>query len=183
MQQLTMQPWKLLKSQIVFDNYTKIEERTYELPDGNIKNFYIKLSGRAACVVAFTENNKVITVEQFRPGPDRVLYELPGGGVDGDETYEQAVARELREETGYEGKLQFVTECVDDAYATMLRGCFVATNCKKVGEQQLDGSEFMNVKLLDLPDFLKIIRTGQMTDVEAAFLGLDFLGMLGERSN
>ncbi|HET6747049.1 MAG TPA: NUDIX hydrolase [Candidatus Saccharimonadales bacterium] len=176
--QLTMKPWKLVKSQIVFDNYTKIEERTYELPGGQTKNFYIKLSGRAACVVAFTEDGKIITVEQFRPGPDRVLCELPGGGVDGDETYEQAIARELREETGYEGELQFVAECVDDAYATMLRGCFVATNCKKVGDQQLDDSEFMNVKLLELPEFLEIIRAGQMTDVEAAFLGLDFLGVL-----
>jgi len=173
-----MKPWKLLASRIVFDNYTKIEERIYELPDGETKNFYIKLSGRAACVVALTEDNKVIMVEQYRPGPDRVLYELPGGGVDGDETYEQAITRELREETGYEGDMQFVTECVDDAYVTMLRGCFVATNCKKVGEQQLDSSEFMNVKLLELPEFLKIARSGQMTDVEAAFLGLDYLKLL-----
>lgn len=173
-----MQPWKLLKSQIVFDNYTRIEERTYEMPDGKTKYFYIKLSGRAACVVALTEDNKVITVEQFRPGPNRVLYELPGGGVDGDETYEQAIARELREETGYGGDLQFITECVDDAYATMLRGCFVATNCKKVGKQQLDSSEFMKVRLLELAEFLQVVRAGQMTDVEAAFLGLDHLGLL-----
>lgn len=74
-----MQPWKLLKSQIVFDNFMKIEERTYEMPDGQTKNFYIKLTSPSVCVLALTEDNKVITVEQFRPGPNRILNELPGG--------------------------------------------------------------------------------------------------------
>jgi|GEM_PF-2881798 len=60
----------------------------------------------------------------------------------------------------------------------MERGCFVATNCKRVGGQPFDDSEFLNVKLIELPDFVQQIRAGQMTDVEAAFLGLDHLGLL-----
>src|SRR6266496_1445073 len=150
--------WKLLKSQTVFDKFMQIEERTYEMPDGQTKNFYIKVTKHAVCVLAITEEDLVITVEQFRPGPNKILKELPGGYIDNGETPAQAAARELREETGYAGDLQFVTECVDDAYNTINRSCFVATNCKKVGDQQLDGSEFINAKLLDLPDFLKIVR-------------------------
>ncbi len=57
--------WKLLKSQIVFDNFMQIEERIYEMPDGQIKSFYIKVTKPAVCVLALTEGNKVITVEQF----------------------------------------------------------------------------------------------------------------------
>jgi hypothetical protein len=60
----------------------------------------------------------------------------------------------------------------------MNRSCFVATNCKLIGDQQLDTSEFIDVKLIDLPDFLKTVRSGQMTDVEVALLGLDRLGLL-----
>jgi len=173
-----MNNWKLIDSKIVFDNFMQAEERTYEMPDGKIKNFYIKITNPAICVLAITEDNKVITVEQFRPGPNKVLSELPGGYVDESETPEQAMARELREETGYEGNVEFVTACYDDAYVTMERGCFVATNCKRVGDQQLDDSEFLNVKLYDLPEFLKLVRAGQMTDVEVALLGLDHLGLL-----
>lgn len=175
-----MNDWKLLKSQIVFDKFTKIEERTYELPDGSVQDYYLKVTSPAICVLALTEDNKVITVEQFRPGPGTVLNELPGGFVDDGETPEQAMARELREETGYEGDVQFLTTCFDDAYTTMERSCFVATNCKRVGDQQLDAGEFINVNLFDLPDFLKIVRSGRMTDVEVALLGLDHLGLLAK---
>lgn len=170
--------WKLLKSEIVFDKFTKIKERTYEMPDGQIKKFYIKITNPAVCILAITEDNKVLTVEQFRPGPNKTLNELPGGFIDEGETPEQAAIRELREETGYEGDMQFVTQCVDDAYYTMDRSCFVATNCKRVGDQQLDSSEFLNLRLVDLPEFMKTVRSGQMTDVEVALLGLDKLGML-----
>ncbi|HYG83950.1 MAG TPA: NUDIX hydrolase [Verrucomicrobiae bacterium] len=173
-----MQPWKLLKSEIVFDKFTKIEERTYEMPDGQVQPFYIKVTKPAICVLALTEEQQVITVEQFRPGPNKVLYELPGGYIDAGETPEQAMARELREETSYAGDVQFVTDCFDDAYATLVRGCFVAANCKKVAAQQLDAGEFITVRLFDLPSFLQLVRAGQMTDVEVALLGLDRLNLL-----
>ena len=171
--------WKLLSSRIVFDKFMQIEERSYKLPDGQTKNFYIKKNQPAVCVLALTKTHDVITVKQFRPGPQTILHELPGGYMEAGETPSKAAARELLEETGYAGKLKFITECFDDAYTTMNRSCFVATDCEPVGEQQLDSGEFIDVELLSLTAFLEIVRSGQMTDVEVAFLGLDYLGLLG----
>jgi ADP-ribose pyrophosphatase len=156
----------------------QIEERTYEMPDGHIKKFYIKTTKPAVSILALTNDHKVITVKQFRPGPNKTLCELPGGYQDQGETAQQAATRELKEETGYEGDIQFVTQCYDDAYTTMHRSCFVATNCTRVADQELDDSEFIDVVLIDLPDFLKIVRSGEMTDLEVALLGLDKLGLL-----
>lgn len=173
-----IEPWELIESHLVLDTYTRIEERTYKTPSGQNKKMYIKLTKQPVCILALTEDGKVILVEQFRPGPGKVLLELPGGGIDQDETPEEAAVRELLEETGFRGDMEFVTQCFDDAYATMNRWCFVATNCKQVATQRLDDSEFIDVKVVDLHDFLKIVRNGQMTDVEVAFLGLDKLGLL-----
>lgn len=94
------------------------------------------------------------------------------------ETPEQAMLRELREETGYVGNIRLVTQCFDDAYVTTNRYCFIATNCRRVTGQQLDESEFIEVRLVEVADFLKLVRSGRMTDVEAALLGLDKLGLL-----
>lgn len=170
--------WKLLDKRVVFDKFIRIEKRVYEMPDGQSKDFYVKLTRPAVCVLALTPDQNVITVRQYRPGPDMVLNELPGGYREKNEPPMEAAARELREETGYEGKMSFVTDCFDDAYADMKRACFVATDCKKISEQNLDSSEFIEVDLLTLPDFLSVVRAGKMTDVEVALLGLDRLGLL-----
>ena len=121
---------------------------------------------------------KVILVKQFRPGPGEILAELPGGFVDLYESPEVTMERELMEETGYKGKVQLVTTCFDDAYSTMNRYCFVATECEKVGEPQAGEHEFIELELVSLEDFRKLLRSGSMTDVEVGYLGLDFLSLL-----
>ena len=172
--------WKELSRERVLDAFTVIDKVTYELPNGATKDIYLRVQSPAACVLALTEDNRVIMEEQFRPGPNRVLFELPGGYVEEGEDPVQAMKRELLEETGFEGEVQFVTKSLDDAYSTMVRSCFVATNCRLVREQELDDSEFIKVRLVELDEFRDILRSGMMTDVEIGYLGLDFLGLLGK---
>ena len=167
--------WQLLGSSVVFDAFMQIEKRTYQLPDGNTKDFFIKRTQPAVCILALTSDKKIITVKQFRPGPNSLLNELPGGYIDPGESATKAAHRELLEETGYTGTLTLVTECFDDAYSTMRRSCFVATNCTKTNSQNLDASEFATVELIDIEHFRSLARSGQMTDVECALLGLDYL--------
>ncbi|CAN8068828.1 unnamed protein product [Agarophyton chilense] len=48
---------------------------------------------------------RVLLVKQFRPPLNAVCVELPAGLVDKGETVEQAALRELREETGFRGRV------------------------------------------------------------------------------
>jgi ADP-ribose pyrophosphatase len=52
-------------------------------------------------VVAVTEAGKLLLVRQFRPAAGRETLELPSGHVEAGETPEEAVRKELLEETGY----------------------------------------------------------------------------------
>ncbi len=171
--------WKEVKKEEVFRKYSRVINRIdFEMPNREVKDFYIKQEGPAVAVVALDEKKNVILARQFRPGPQKVFYELPGGYLDVNEEPKFSAARELKEETGYEGNIEFVGTCSDDAYSTMVRYCFVATNCKKVSGQKLDEGEYVEIVTKTLEEFREILRSGEMTDVEVGYLGLDFLKLL-----
>lgn len=170
--------WKKTAEKLIVNGYRKIILKSFVLPNGQNKDFEIYKEGQAVCVVALTPDNKVVLTKQFRPGPEKVLIELPGGAVDAGETPEQAIKRELLEETGYAGDFQFVQIILDDAYSTRIRQVFVATDCKKIKDQHLDDSEFIEIIEMPLVEFRELLRSGQLTDIEVGYLGLDFLKLL-----
>ncbi len=52
-------------------------------------------------VVAVDADGKLLLVKQFRKAVGKELLEIPAGGIDSGESPEEAVSREMREETGY----------------------------------------------------------------------------------
>ena len=57
----------------------------------------------------------------------------------------------------------------------------IATGCHKVGQQQLDEDEFIEVFRLPLSSFRKLLNNPADTtfaNVDAGYLSLDFLGWL-----
>ncbi|SDT83432.1 ADP-ribose pyrophosphatase [Streptomyces sp. TLI_053] len=155
-----------------------LDKVTYRLPDGTSRDKLLRNEPSAAAVLALTPDNKVIIARQYRPGPDAVLPELPGGFIEPGEDPATAAGRELLEETGYKGDLELAGSCWDDAGSTAKRWAFVARNCVRVADQDLDEMEFVDVALLTLEEFRQVVRDGLMTDVELAYRGLDHLGLL-----
>lgn len=172
-----MQVWKKLNENITQVGFRKIRRKTFEMPDGDISDFDIKDEGKVVCILALNKENKVVLTHQFRPGPEKVLLELPGGGIEEGEAPEVAAKREFLEETGYTGDFQFVAESFDCGYSNRVRYHFVATNCHKIQEQELEKDEYAEVVEMSLEDFRKHLQSGQLTDVETGYLGLDFLGL------
>ena len=57
----------------------------------------------AVCIALFNnEKDKILLVEQYRPGAKGNVLEVPAGLIDEGEGPREAVLRELREETGYD---------------------------------------------------------------------------------
>lgn len=170
--------WKKISSESVLKGPRPVDRVKFLFPDGHESNYDIRRDADSSVVLALTADNQVILAKQFRPGKMEVLLEMPGGGIKPDQSALLAAKAELREEVGYVGELEFVGQSWPDAYSTRKSNVFVARNCVRVGDQQLDPNEFIEVVLISLDDFRKHLRTGKLTDVDAGYLALDHLDLL-----
>jgi ADP-ribose pyrophosphatase len=175
---LTIQPWQKLMETDVFSSFRRISRKTFVLPNGAEADFEIKQEPRAVCVLALTTRDTVLLVQQFRPGPEAILLDLPGGGVNPGEDPAEAAARELLEETGYRGEMELAGSSWHCAYSTMRTYHFVAHHCVKVQEPTPDDHEFLEVIEMLLADFKQHVRSGNLTDVAGAYMGLEKLNLL-----
>ena len=162
-----------------------IIKKVFVDPNGNRMEAFTKdkLGARSIAVIALTAENMVVVNEMFRPGPEKVMYEIPGGGAnDGDEKLEQAAARELKEETGYSAEsMEYLGVVYKDAWSNSENHYFLAHNCKKTSEQELDEEEFIAVHEITINQFFKNAQNAMMTDIDAVFLAHDTLRNIEER--
>jgi ADP-ribose pyrophosphatase len=174
------QRWTELKRATVYHKYSQtVERRDYRQPNGKVLDYYIHVEVPGVCMLAFTEDDKIITMPQYRPGPDAILREIPGGRVDPGEAPADTAIRELLEETGYAGELQdWSSTWQADAYSQINRTVVILKNCRKVAEPRLEDTEFGEVELVEIADFVAEVRTGRLTDTAGALLALDHLGLL-----
>ena len=90
-------------TEVVFETeWFNVERQTYDSIDAlDGKPFYRINAPDGVIVLAITDDDQLVLVEQFRPAIGVRTLELPAGARDPDETPEQTAARELYEETGY----------------------------------------------------------------------------------
>ena len=106
-------------------------------------------------IVARTDADELVLIEQFRPVVGKRLIELPAGlagdsaSTDG-EPLANAVARELHEETGYEAAaVEFLTEGPSSAGLTNeILSFFLATGLKRTGDGGGDAHEDIQVHVV-----------------------------------
>lgn len=169
-----VQPWKRIKDETVFKNaYARLDKVTFELPDGEEHDYFLHgTNEHIASVFALTKNGEIILAREYRPGPDLVLDEIPGGLIDEGETPKEAAQRELFEETGYKGEITLMGKTFISAYSPKIKYCFLARNCIKAGEPQNEAHEFIDVILKTKEELEAQISQGLLTDMETALFGL-----------
>jgi ADP-ribose pyrophosphatase len=97
-----VKPDKTLSSKIVFEGRAvKLRVDTIQMPDGRQTTREIVEHGACIAVVAVDMDNNILLVSQYRDAVGKELLEIPAGGVDPGEGVENAVKREMQEETGY----------------------------------------------------------------------------------
>lgn len=96
--------WKLVESKQLFkDKWADIKVETWQQPNGQIITPFYKYGfPNYTCAVAITKQGNVVLERIFRQGLGVIAAELPGGCVNENEDPKDTIARELKEETGYE---------------------------------------------------------------------------------
>ena len=122
-------------------------------------------------VLPILDDGRIVFVRQFRKAADRTLLEIPAGGIDDGETAEDAVRREMVEETGYRvGEVRHITSFfTSPGFTTELMHFFVATGLR-AGEPTEETDE-IELVLLSLEAALGRMNGGEMADAKT-ILGL-----------
>jgi ADP-ribose pyrophosphatase len=175
--------WKTISSEYLFkENWFTVRKDTCEKPDGKIvNNYYVFEFPEWATALPVTEEGKIILVKQWRQALGEVCIELPGGCVDAtDANFEDAIRRELLEETGYAfetvhnlGKIS-----ANPSTNNNLMHMFIATDGKKVAEQKLDPNEQIEILEVSMEELIQLVeekRFVQSMHLSTIFYALRYL--------
>lgn len=156
--------WEEIRTEhIVQDQWIDFRRSAYRFPDGSEFEPYYSYSRRDyVVIVASDEDGNYLCVRQFRHGIKEVTTEFPAGGIERTDGREygsgrgssaaedalEAAKRELLEETGYvsEDWSFLLTVPSNATIADNYAHIFMARNCRKFGDQNLDETEFLNVR-------------------------------------
>jgi 8-oxo-dGTP pyrophosphatase MutT (NUDIX family) len=136
-----------------------------QIPGGPVLDeFHVLETPDWACVLALTDDGQAVLVDQYRYAIDRMSLELPAGVIDDGEDPLAGAQRELLEETGFVadrwtavGRL-----AVEPSRHTNYAHLFVAQGARRVGEQALDASEDLAVRLVPAGDLPRLVERGDV---------------------
>lgn len=183
--------------------FLSLYDAEYENKKGNIKHWIIasrkdfdtlkaqyfhgKEERMDAVIIAalHKETKKLICIKQFRIPLNDYVYELPAGLIDGNESIEDSVKRELKEETGL--------ELLEINYEKTRRGVYASAGmtdesaaivfcvCQgDISKDYLEEDEDIETILLSQLEAKELLRTDSKIDMRA-FIMLQAFVELGEK--
>ncbi|WP_163580686.1 NUDIX hydrolase [Gracilibacillus saliphilus] len=154
--------WKINHSSTTQIDRFKITIDEVLLANEQTQNFsYIEFRD-GVCVLAITNDNKVVMLKQYRHPLQSTELEFPAGMIEEDEEPLYAAQRELLEETGYQAE---DWQSLDYFYpspgsTTEKIHLYLATKATKVDDQFLDELENIEVEIVNMKDFCKLVEQG-----------------------
>lgn len=179
-----MKEWKRIEPTIVTKvGWRTITSKTFIMPDAKkvVFDTFHPDGQEFATVLALTADKKVIVAREYCSGPEMMMDDLPGGFVDEGEEPEAAARRELLEETGFvPTEMHYLGSYHKDSYMNATWHAFLALNCAKQTDQVLEDEEDIEVRLLDIAEFISNAKQDTITDHAVVLMAYDELMKLKE---
>lgn len=153
----------------IFDVY-QWEQKMF---DGSVVTFERLQRPDTVSIIPVTHEGKIIVGYQEQPS-QKPHFTTIAGRVDPGEEILRAAKRELLEETGYQAA---EWELLHSYQPTMkiewVIFTFVARDCKKVAEQNLDAGEKIELKFVNFDEFIEMAARGDFGEHELKIMALE----------
>jgi ADP-ribose pyrophosphatase len=162
-----IKPWKKIGTKLLgdFRIFTVRSDRRVSPRTQAEHDFFVIDCANWVNVIALTPDRQLVMVEQFRHGSNTVELEIPGGMIDPkDASPVAAGVRELREETGYEGRNARIIGEVFPNPAIMSNTCYtvLVEDCECRHPLEFDHGEDIVTRLVPVADIPKLVAAGQI---------------------
>jgi len=172
---------EIISTETIFDGrILHLRVHTVRLPNGRQSKRELIQHQGAVAIVALDETQHILLVKQYRIGTGSDTYEIPAGVLEPDEDPLDAVARELREETGYRPlNLESLGGIyVSPGYSTEYIHLFYSSKLEKAPLEQ-DTDEFVESLRIPLNEALAMIELGEINEAKSVVALLKVARKLG----
>jgi len=160
---------KTISSQLIYDGRAvKLRVDTVQTTNGRQTTRDIVEHADCVAIVVVDVDDNVLLVNQFRKPVERELLEIPAGGIDPGESPEDAVRREMREETGYApGRVELLGGFYSaPGYCNEYLYLYLATNLtpSQLYAEDTEGIEVVRMPIGQIPE---LITSGKIRDAKS----------------
>lgn len=146
--------------------YGNIRKDTCELPNGIvIDDYYVNEYSNWVNAVVLTKENQMVLVEQYRHAGNDIYLEIPAGKKENNETDEEGIIREIREETGFVSQMKPILLgefMINPATQNNNIKTYLILDAFKQYEQDLDETEEINIRLIDFELFSSMLKRNEI---------------------
>ena len=153
---------------------------TIMLPEGKTGQREIVDHGDSIVVVPVDKDNQIVLVKQYRKALEAFLLEAPAGGIEEDETPNDAALRELQEEIGYTSdSIEYMGGFwIAPGFCNEYMHSYIARDLieSQLPPDEDESIEIVSVPISEIPD---LIRSGEIEDAKAISALLMALNLFG----
>lgn len=157
-----------VKSEAIFrGKLINVQVDTVRLPNGKTATRELVKHPGAVAVLALTDDNRLVVVEQYRKPLEKMTVEIPAGKLEPNENLIVCAKRELAEETGYTARTwaHLISFYTSPGFADEQLHLFTAEDLE-VGSARPDEDEFVTAQAITLHEAWDLMQEGRICDAK-----------------